>query len=536
LQADWPQALEEIKTGFAAGLLYPLYTTAHHTHALFLDDEELTEELRLNQEFLHDLLEAPRPRHPGFFFTECSVRAERLPALQRAGIEYVIFPHLNPRKARYTVSQPDYAYAYLPFRVGEGIVALPRHFQVSQEIWRPLTRIDPEKARYQGYLMGAYPVFDTEYRERRYLPCPITLEQGVEEYVGVLREALEAAPDGGLILYIQDLELMDFGDLALNVLREAWRRTLAETPHTVRFVTPDDVLGGLEPRQLPSVNFEGICWAPEIRPVLRYDGHYPPLEAGELHGIDAVPEIFPDHPFIFWEPGRPMVDLFTWILQAFGFPTTPGVSARILVEEGYQFLQFPPEKRLPLHLRLMKQADNWGWRPEEGRNKRPYLHGFLISDYLLLYLRLYPERLPAPRTAFPPRPFALFRRLPEVLFDSRFGYLDFGLKRYRDEKGLELSEAFAELTHARGARERATMHLDQAAQVIGQLKPFSSDLALWQELLVALREHCRYTFLSLDRLQRAWGKAPDVEFLVMAMYKYLYEIYPPRWPAILEEV
>jgi len=164
------------------------------------------------------------------------------------------------------------------------------------------------------------------------------------------------------------------------------------------------------------------------------------------------------------------------------------------------------------------------------------LHGFLISDYLLLYLRLYPERLPSPRTAFPPQTFALFRRLPEVLIDTRVGYLDFGLKRYRDEKGVELAEALAELTHARGARERATIHLDQAARVIGQLKPRSSDLGLWQDLLMALREHCRYMFLALDRLQRAWGKAPDVEFLVTAMYKYLYEIYPPKWPTILEEV
>lgn len=180
LQADWPQALEEVRAGFADGLLHPLYTTAHHTHAIFLDDEELVEELRLNQEFLHDLLKAPRPRHPGFFFTEGSVLAKKLPVLERAGMEYVIFPHLNPRKARYTVSQPNYAYTYLPFRVGEGLVALPRHFRVSQEIWRPLTRIDPEKAKYQGFMMGAYPVFDTEYREGRYLSCPITREQGVE--------------------------------------------------------------------------------------------------------------------------------------------------------------------------------------------------------------------------------------------------------------------------------------------------------------------------------------------------------------------
>lgn len=536
LQADWPQALDALKTGFADGRLYPLYTTAHHTHAIFLDDGELTEELHLNQEILLELLGASSPRYPGFFFTEGSVMAEKLPALKRAGIRYIIMPHLNRRKARYTVSRPHYDYTYLPFRVGEGVIALPRHFRVSQEIWRPLTRMHPEKAKYQGYMMGAYPVFDTEYQEGQYLSCPITMEQGVQEYANVLRKAVEAAPDEGIILYIQDLELMDFGDLALDVLREAWRQILAETPHAVRFVTPDDVVKGQSRHRLPSVSFDGISWAPEIRPVLRYDGHYPPLEAGEFRGMDVVPDVFPQHPFIFWEPGRPMTELFTWILQAFGFLTTTGVSARILVDEGYQFLQFPPEKRLPLHLRLMKQADNWGWRPDEGRSKRPYLHGFLISDYLLLYLRLYPERLPSPRIPFPPRTLALFRHLPEVLIDVRIGYLDFGLRRYEDEKRVEVTEALSELTHARGAKERATIHLDRIEDVIGRLKPRSSDLILWQDLLVALREHCRYMFLALDRLQLAWGKAPDVEFLVMAMYHYLYEIYPPKWPVILKEV
>ena len=42
--------------------------------------------------------------------------------------------------------------------------ALPRHYAVSQEVWRPLTRRFPEKVKYQGFLVGEVPVFYDEYR------------------------------------------------------------------------------------------------------------------------------------------------------------------------------------------------------------------------------------------------------------------------------------------------------------------------------------------------------------------------------------
>lgn len=561
LATIWPQAMEDLKGGYREGLIHPLYTTAHHTHALFLNEAELAEEIALNEEFLHEIMEVPRPRYRGFFFTENSVPNERLKAVKRARMDYIIFPHLSPRKARYQLERLDYDYTFRPFIVGDGIVALPRHFPVSQEIWRPLTRLDPGKAKYQGYIMGEYFVFDTEFQQKSFLETPIEMGRAVEEYTHVLQSALDKAPDGGLILYIQDLELMDFGDLALEVKGEAWKRVLAEERVNVRFVTPDQFLETVNRKVLPRLEFSGISWAPEIRLVLRYDGHYPPLNGGDFHGLDAVPQIFPKYPFIFWEPGRPMTDLFTWLLKSFGLSLTPGVPAHVLLDEEYQFTQFPPEKRLPLHLRLMKRACNWGWRPDEGRTKRPYLHGFLISDYLLLHLRLYPDQLPNPMEPFPRRSMELFQRLPEVFIDTRIDYLTFGLHRLRDERGVQVREALAELEYARGFREQASMHLARVPEAITGLKrgprtlpeAFVSylsrvpkvlrwrktrapELPLWQDLLLGLREHCRYIFLSLDHIQQAWKKAPDIDFLVNAMYKYLYDIYPPKYPAILDEV
>ena len=130
--------------------------------------------------------------------------------------------------------------------------------------------------------------------------------------IGYFSRALDDAPDGGLILYMQDLELMDFGDVALDIMEEAWKRVLKEKLARVRFVTPDEYL---EKRVMPNLHqlkrlyFHQISWAPEIRLVLRYDGHYPPLEAGKFRGMDAARDIFRRWPFIFWEPGRYMVQL-----------------------------------------------------------------------------------------------------------------------------------------------------------------------------------------------------------------------------------
>src|SRR5579875_1351892 len=180
----------------------------------------------------------------------------------------------------------------------------PRHFRVSQEVWRPITRMYPQEVKSQGYIMGAYYVFDTEYRQKRFLDYPIDRSQGIDEYAQVLVDALDAAPEDGLILYIQDLELMDFGDVALDLLRAAWTRVLATSPVDVRFETPDEFLDSLPGPPRVRVEHRGMGWAPETRVLLRSDGHYPPLYAGEYGGLDAVPQIFRPHPFVYWEPGK----------------------------------------------------------------------------------------------------------------------------------------------------------------------------------------------------------------------------------------
>ena len=58
-----------------------------------------------------------------------------------------------------------------------------------------------------------------------------------------------------------------------------------------------------------------------------------------------------------------------------------------------------------------------------------------------------------------------------------------------------------------------------------------------QRLTAALEgfhAHCREMFLAIDHLQRAWGQLPNLEDMVVSMYRYLYEIYPPKFIQILE--
>lgn len=532
-----PRTYEELQRAYRAGTIYPLYTTAHHTHAALLEPDEMVEELRLNTEALHDLVGAPWPRRRVFFFTECSVHPRFFPALEDAGVEAIVHTHLNDRNGIVTRSDPSYDYAHRPFLVGRRLVALPRHFRVSQEIWRPITRMYPQDVKSQGYLMGAYYVFDTEYRERRFLDYPIDRAQGVAEYAGILKDALEAAPDDGLILYIQDLELMDFGDVALDVLRAAWTRVLGSSDVEIRFETPDEYLDGLPAPPAARADHNGMGWAPETRVLLRSDGHYPPLYAGEYGGQDVVPQIFRAHPFVYWEPGKYLVGLFAWLLRMFGYERMIGVHAGVLFDEGYQLGRFPFEKRLAVAYRLLKQADDWGWQPNEALNKRPYLYGLVMADALMVMLQFYPGRFPVAEDRLDPRLLVGLGRLPEGLLDTRIAYLRFGLERLREERpDYDGSEALRQLDYAMDFRDKAGRGIEHLIEAYRALTGDFHNPALWHRVLLEAREHCRNVFLCLDHLQRTWMAAGEVDFLLEAMYRYLYDLYPPRFPEILDEV
>ncbi|MBI4510260.1 MAG: hypothetical protein HY698_11550 [Deltaproteobacteria bacterium] len=530
-----PGTLRELCRAYRDGVIAPLYTCAHHAHPALLSGEELADELRLNQEFLHDVLGVPRPRRPGIFFTECSIDGRHVPVVEAMGLEYTLVPELTPQRTSYR-APPGIDLQYRPFRVGERLIGLPRHFDVSQEIWRPLTLRDPDRVKYQGFLVGEMPVFPEEYQGAPLAEPRPSDPSSAKEYAVVLRRAVDEAPEGGLLLYVQDLELMDFGEAALSVLRDAWREVLADGEVRLHFVTPEQYLDALdvEASELPRVKVWQVSWAPEIRPALRTDGHYPPRRAGRFRGYDADAQVYRRWPFVFWEAGRFPTTLFDWLLDRFGFDHRVGATAGVLVEEEYQVDRLPPRVRLPLLARLAKRACNYGWYPEEGMHKRVYLDGMLIAEALALELKLR-RAPPSLGDGLPPWVLPGMARLSELLVVPRIEYLRFGLERWREERAADPTPALLELEHARAMRRMAREELLSAADAYETLVDDPAEAGSWAELLDRVGEHCKAMFLSLDHLQRAWGKA-DADFLIVPMYRFLYDSYPPRMPAVLEEL
>ncbi len=538
-----PETFALLGQAYRDGAVYPIYGNAFHTHIAMLTDAELADELRLNREFLRDVLGAPEPRHAGAFPMEGSIDARKLAGFRRAGMEYVVFPNISPKKMRYQFEGlPDGVDpVYGAFTIGDGLLALPRHFPVSQEIWRPITKWQSQRLIPQGYILGAYPVLDEEYRSGETAAFPIGREQAVAEYTRTLRDAVTAAPDGGLLLYIQDLELMDFGEEALDILAAAWATVRAEELADVRFVTPDDYIEDVRARgaPLPHLRFHQASWAPEIRLVLRSDGHYPPLHAGPYLGIDNDEEVFRRWPFIFWEPGRFIADTFRSLLGSFGHPVEIALSGAELDARGYDLSpDLDAETRLAIHLRAMQRACNFGWQPDEARHKWPYMHGLAICEILRDELKsdLTPSEAFAP---LPERALRGLDRVLEIFIDTRVAYVRRGIERLGDRAGSEERRAELEehLRNAERLRARASALARQLrAENAKLITSRGSGARAIGRMLALLQEHCKNAYLAINEIQRAWMLIDDTAGMIEQMYAYLHELYPPLFPRILREL
>jgi hypothetical protein len=411
-------------------------------------------------------------------------------------------------------------------------------------------------------MLGKYAVLDEEYRSGHAVRFPITRAQAIDEYAHTLRDVIDTAPDGALLLYVQDLELMDFGEEALEILGEAWSRVRGEGRADVRFVTPDQYIaevlaqhvgegggrkeeGGAAPSivhprssifsELPRLRFDKASWAPEIRLVLRSDGHYPPLHAGPHRGTDAGEEIFRRLPFIFWEPGRFIADTFHSLFESFGIPLAIPLSAPDLDAAIQRFSSdLAIRARLSIHLRAMQRACNFGWQPDEARHKWPYLHGLAICEIL---------REPASGgEAFRPLPERAVRgldRVLEIFIDMRIAYLRRGIERLGERAGVAGARAAAE-HHLRNAGRRRARASAMARQLRAEnaklLAGRVADARAVGRILALLQEHCKEAFLAINELQRAWTRIEDTAGMIEEMYAYLYERYPPLMPQILRDL
>lgn len=57
-----------------------------------------------------------------------------------------------------------------------------------------------------------------------------------------------------------------------------------------------------------------------------------------------------------------------------------------------------------------------------------------------------------------------------------------------------------------------------------------------QALLKLLQEYAQGVYMATDYIQAIWSESPDAEYLVDKMYHYLYGIYPPMFPPMIEKI
>lgn len=322
---------------------------------------------------------------------------------------------------------------------------------------------------------------------------------------------------------------MDFGDTALELMEAAWSEIRKENAWEIVFTTPEAYLseqGYLNgTNALATVDFDQISWAPEIRPVLRVDGHYPPLGVTEVKGVAVIRDYLREWPFAFWEPGRFFTLLTNYLLDLGGFDLKLPASAAELLQLEYNPTRIQPELRLRLLGRLMKRACNWGWRPDEARQKRP------IAALYLICQQLEDKKLnPLNQIRFTAEDWkdiaAGLAEIAKMFLSYRREYLDAGLRNlgWLNEKQAE------RLAGIERHREEADRTVAKLLNEVGN----NGDIPT-QTLIPLLKDYCRELFLGTELIQEIWGDAPDVSKLITEMYHHLYEQVPPRYLQYLKE-
>ncbi len=537
-----PTTFQQLSEAYAGGRLYPLYGHAHHTHVALLRPEEITQEIQWNMQYLHNYMNVPYPKYNGLFAAEASYIYDKMPGIARANVDYVIFPHLNEEKNPFNIlGKGDYRFKPFLIKTEEqNILAFPRNFPISQEIWRPITRMKRDEVKFQGYMLGDYPVFQNEYMEGTVEEYPISLEEGVKIYKEVLLRELEKAPDHGVLVYIQDLELMDFGDMALEIMEKAWKEILVEQKeaYILDFVTPDQYidrvlklegLGGL-----PELEFDRTTWAPEIRLVLRTDGHYPPLGVNNDRYSKERTGIY-EHPQIFWENGKYFCGIFDTLVDSFNISLHVSGHGERFNNIKYNLGEENPDIQAIMYLRIMKRACNWGWRPTEGRQKLPCLNGFLLCSVLLKQLEDYPWDL-----IFNRRPKRIDERnlvglveLLDVFIDGRVNYLKYGLEKLAARTAVDPQGPLSETVDVFRWKNVAVR---RARELFILNRTNGDERQRIKKSIELMRGYCQAVFMSTEHIQRIWMKISDTEFIVEKMYEYLYNIYPPSFPGMIDRI
>jgi hypothetical protein len=240
-----------------------------------------------------------------------------------------------------------------------------------------------------------------------------------------------------------------------------------------------------------------------------------------------------EHPHIFWENGKYYCGIFDTLIENLGLSTNVPVSVERLGETGYDVPREGLDSQAVLYLRLMKRACNWGWVPTEGRQKRPCLKGYLLCNVLLRKLEERTSDLllrGKEFTRIDPRNFVGLCETLQVFIDNRVAYLRYGLDELAREKGGELSGAYVLFEEINKWKEKA---LEKAKELYTVNRSLPCDM---HRFLTLLQEYSLAVYMATDCIQRIWEKSGNPEFLVEKMYHYLYDVYPPLFPAMIERI
>lgn len=519
-----PETYEALKEAYKNKEIFPLYTLAHHTHMVLIHPDEIINEIRLNREFLHYILGVPQPRFRGIFPTEASLDGDKLVGITQAKISFVVFPQPDPSITSFRLTGTGNVKSF-PFWVKSELLALPRHASVSQGILKLLMQGNPDLARAQGYPLGDLPVFTEEYLgEKKKVPFPLQKADMIRDYTEVLRKALDDTPDKGLILYMQELDPMGIGEQALDILQESWEAVRNGGGVELRFVSPDEYLAEINPKglSLPGVTFNQVSWVPETRPILRADGHYPPLGVEEYRGVNVSEQIYRRWPLIFWQQGCFMVEVVEVMYETLGIPFDIDTTASKLAEEDYDLNRFAIPLQLAIHLRFIKGAGNRGMRPDGGIQKNPYIHLLNICKKIR---EKYADVLPLPVRPLPGSLEGMMKSL-DIFVKDRVDCLREGIVPTK-QKSPENIES-----RLKGAEES----MQEAKVVLGSLLGKGEGRLTVGELVESVGSHAKLVILALDNIQRALQQCSDAGAMRDFYYRRLYETFPPKFPKLLEEL
>ncbi|MCK6529166.1 hypothetical protein L6R50_16960 [Myxococcota bacterium] len=488
------EAYGALRSAYRDGRIHSLYGHAHAGHAALLTAEEIADEVRLNREYLHEIMAVPEPRHPGALPPWAAVEADGIDGYRAAGCEYVVFPDVSavPAPVRIAPSGGDVTWRAF---VIDGLLALPRHRGISQ-----------------GLMEGP------ESRAR---------------YAESLGAAVRACPDGGLLLSLPDTGLADCDEGMMEAMGKAWSQVRDEGLATVHFVTLGDYLDTAQvlekSRVLPRLSFDRVSWWPGSAPILSVDGHFPALGEGRVAGT-PVGAFHRDHPDAPWMPGRFAAALVDWLLPALAFPLALPHPAGWYVALDLDPGRMGAEDRIVFLARLLKSGDDWVWTADEGAQAKTWLCLWHVLDAARELNAS--GRVPSPAEPLEERVWEGMEAVLTLGVDRRVDALVPAV-RARPARGVGEGDVDADAREVRWRRDRAADALGAARRSAAALPAGGGS---WEPFLGSAREHFKEALLATVALARLWTRADDVREARADVDRRLAAVFPPHSLGVMDRL